>query len=191
MVTLDILAIMITVFITLMFVIAGILAIFAAAIAIAAGTIVGAPAALEMETEVTEFCEGCQKVLEVSSNVIGTSSAAAGGVLAAKLGVDVFGQLFEGNPNALINLGQATVNGLGTMANGTLQYIEQKVSSKMLAGKTDIPRMPGLNRIPRLAAGAEHQLPETLKPFFRTVFGGKGTIDVFTGGPSISTAATK
>jgi hypothetical protein len=184
------LAILISIFIILMFVIAGILAIFAAAIALAAGTIFGAPAALEMEAEVTEFCEGCELVLSTAGEAIQYTCWGAGGVLLAMLGVDIGGQMFKGNAHALTNLGQATVNGLGTMANGTLQYIEQKLNAKMIAGGAKVPRIPGVNRIPGLAAGTEHEIPAALKPFVRTVTGAKGLIDVFTGGPSISTAAT-
>lgn len=184
------LAILISIFIMLMFVIAGILAIFAAAIAIAAGTIVGAPVALEMEAEVTAFCLDCQRILDTAGMVIQRTAWAAGGVLSAMLGVDIGGQMFTGNPHALTDLGQATVNGLGALANGTLQYMEQKVTSKMIVGKVEVPRIPGVNRIPRMAAETEHELPKALQPFFRTVFGAKGTIDVFTGGPSISPAAT-
>jgi hypothetical protein len=183
------LAILICIFIVLMFVIASILAILAAAIALAAGTIFGAPAALEMEAEATEFCQGCQKVLDISSKVIQYTCWAAGGVLTVMLGVDVGGQMFNGNPHALTNLGQATINGRDAMFKGTLQYFEQKLSSNLMRGGVDVPRIPGVNRIPGLAAGM-HEIPEAFQPFFRTVFGAKGGIDVFTGGPSISAAAT-
>jgi hypothetical protein len=172
------LAILIAIFIGLMFVIATLLAIFAAAIALAAGTIFGAPAALEMEAEATAFCEGCQTVLEISGDVIQYTCWAAGGVLTVMLGVDVGGQMFKGNSHALANLGQATVNGLDDMAKGTLQYLEQRLTGKVIAGGAEIPRIPGVNRIPGLAAGTVHEIPEALQPFFRTVFGAKGGIDV-------------
>lgn len=185
-----ILMILIIIFIIVMFVIASILAILAAAIALAAGTIFGAPAALEIEAEATEFCEMCQQVLEISGKVIQFTCWGAAGVLTVMLGVDMVGQQVKGNSNAITNLGQATINGLDDMAIGTLQFLEQKLTSKVIAGGAEVPKIPGLNRIPGLGAGTVYEIPKALQPFFRTVFGAKGVIDTFTGGPSISTAAT-
>jgi uncharacterized membrane protein len=170
-VTLYIIAVMIAIFIGLMFVIAGLLAIFAAAICIAAGTIVGAPAAAAMEAEANAFAGGCLTVLETAESVLKFTLWGAAATLGGFLGADMIGQFFKGNKDAFTNLAQATMNGSDEMLKGTLNYLEQKITSKAIAGKGntimghDIPDLPlGVQK----AAGT------------------KGLFDVFGGQPTLS-----
>jgi uncharacterized membrane protein len=173
-IALYVLAVMITIFIMLMFVIASLLALMAAAICLAAGTIVGAPAALEMEAEVTAFAEGCLTVLETSSQVLTYTCQGGAAILAVFLGVDMTGQFFKGNKDVLADLGQATLNGSDEMLKGTLNYLEQKATATALTGK-------GVD-----FRGRNYNLPEGAR--LPTQKGGavKGLIDVFGGGPTLN-----
>jgi putative Mn2+ efflux pump MntP len=173
-ISLYVLAVMITAFIILMFVITGILAIFAAAICLAAGTIVGAPAALEMEVEANEFALGCLEVLDTASTVLTYACQGAAAVLTAFLGVDMVGQFFKGNKAVLANLGQATMNGSDEMLKGTLNYLEQKATAKLMTGEGITFR------------GTTYNLPEGARLPAKKGAASKGLIDVFTGGPTLS-----
>jgi uncharacterized membrane protein len=172
-----IIAVMITIFIMLMFVISSILAIFAAAICIAAGTIVGAPAALEVEAEATAFAEGCLTVLETAENVLKYTFWSIAGILVVFLGVDMAGQAAKGNKHVLADLGQATLNGSDEMLKGTLNYLEQKLTSKMIKGKG--------NTFLGRTSFAGRDIPEV--PLFgQKLAASKGLLDVFGGNPTVS-----
>lgn len=77
---------------------------------------------------------------------------------------------------AFANLYQATLNGADVMLAGSLQYLEQKGTAKLLGGEGGT--IPGVNK----------KIPSEFLPFGSTVGTGKGATDVFTGGPSISSA---
>jgi hypothetical protein len=176
-ISLYVLAVMITIFIILMFTITGILAIMAAAICIAAGTIVGAPAALEMEAEANAFAEGCLSVLETASDVLGYACQGAAAVLGAFLGVDMVGQFFKGNKAVLADLGQATLNGSDEMLKGTLNYLEQKGTAKLMQGD-------GIEVLGR-SSFFGREIPE-VPELGRKFAASKGLLDVFGGNPTLS-----
>lgn len=176
-IALYVIAIMITIFIMLMFVITSILAILAAAICIAAGTIVGAPAALEMEAEATAFAEGCLGVLETAGEVLEACCQGAAGILAGILTVDLVGQFFNGNKDVLADLGQATLNGSDEMLKGTLNYLEQKGTSNLMKGK-------GITILGRESFFG-HEIPE-IPLVGQKLAASKGLFDVFGGNPTFS-----
>jgi ABC-type multidrug transport system fused ATPase/permease subunit len=170
------LAVLITAFIILFFVITTLLAIFAAAICIAAGTVVGAPEAAGMESEATAFAEGCISVLESAGKMLTFTFWGTSGVLSALLGVDMVGQSAKGNKDAFANLAQATLNGADVMLAGTLNYLQQKATGKLLKGEDNkilgksIPDIPESARFPIQGGEAT-----------------KGLFDIFGGGATFTT----
>ncbi|MFI0410727.1 hypothetical protein [Actinomadura sp. 3N508] len=125
-VALYILAVLIAVFIYIMFIIMTLLAIFATAICIAAGTIVGAPAALQLEAQANQYAAMAYKVLNVSSTAIELVSKGAAIVWGAFLTTNMVGQLFKGNTDVFATFGKATMNGADDMLKGALAYLLTK-----------------------------------------------------------------
>jgi uncharacterized membrane protein len=172
-----VIAVLISIFIMLMFCIAGILAIFAFAICVAAGTIIGAPAAAEMEAEANLFAEGCLTVMEAAEKVLKVTFWGCAGAFGLLLGIDIGGQAWKGNESAVSNLAQATMNGADEMLKGTLSYLEQKATSNSMKGKniTIWGRRSFFGKeIPDIPLGGQK------------AGGVKGLIDVFGGGPTLS-----
>lgn len=176
-ISLWVLAVLITIFILLMFVIATNLAIMAAAIMIAMATVVGAPVAAEMETMANEFAGMCLTVLETASDVLGYTCQGAAAILGVFLGVDMAGQFFKGNKNVLADLGQATLNGSDEMLKGTLNYLEQKGTAKLMQGK-------GIEVLGKSSIFGR-AIPE-IPIFGRKLAATKGLVDTFGGGPTLS-----
>ena len=143
------LAVMIAVFIYLMFLIVTLLAIFATAIVIAAGTIVGAPAAIELEAEANQFASMALQVLSIGSKVLTITFGSTAGIFAGFLVGNIGFQWAHGNHDALGDLVQASMNGRDDMLKGTLSYVEQRLTTHFMGG---VPTgrwtgMPYANRI--------------------------------------------
>jgi uncharacterized membrane protein len=177
-VTLYVIAVMIAIFIGLMFVVASLLAIFAMAIAIALATVVGAPEAAALEADATMFANGCRTTLQVASDVLKFTFWGASGVLGGFLAGDMIGQSRKGNKDSFMNLGQATLNGADDMLKGTMQYLEQKLTAKAMQGK-------GNTILGRDSAFGRNfgDIPEPSRLPIQKGAGSKGLADVFNGGP--------
>jgi uncharacterized membrane protein len=176
-ISLWVLAVMITIFIMLMFVIASILALLAAAVLIALATVVGSPAAAELEASANEFAVGCFEVLDVCSTGLTYACQGAAAILGVFLGIDVVGQFFKGNKNVLADLGQATLNGSDEILKGTLNYLEQKGTAKLMQGE-------GIEVLGR-SSFFGREIPE-IPVFGRKLAATKGLFDVFGGNPTLS-----
>jgi hypothetical protein len=171
------LAVLITIFILLMFMIATNLAVMAAAIMIAMATVVGAPVAAEMETMANEFAGMCLSVLNFASDGLTIVCQGTAAVLGVFLGVDMAGQFFKGNKNVLADLGQATLNGSDEMLKGTLNYLEQKGTAKLMQGE-------GIKVLGRSSFFGQ-EIPE-IPVLGRKLAASKGLLDVFGGNPTLS-----
>jgi hypothetical protein len=129
-VALYILAVLIGVFIYLMFIVTTLLAIFATAIAIAAATVVGTPAAAQLMAQANQFASVCYRVLSVSSTVVERISAGTALVWGAFLGTNMAGQALNGNPAVVTTFCKATLNGADDMLKGSLNYLLVKGTSR-------------------------------------------------------------
>ncbi|WP_433229358.1 hypothetical protein [Actinomadura formosensis] len=174
-VALYILAVLIGVFIYLMFIIMTLLAIFATAICIAAGTIVGAPAALELEAQANQFASMAYKVLNVSSTIIEKISVGAAAVWGVFLGTNMVGQLFNGNSEVFATFGKATMNGADDMLKGALAYLLTKRTSEVFGANP----ATGLG-VPLTSRVAPLTVPEKLAATL-------GTADTLNGGNILAT----
>ncbi|MGH3243904.1 MAG: hypothetical protein ACRDNL_26225 [Spirillospora sp.] len=171
-ISLWILAVMIGVFIFLMFVVVSILAIFAAAISIAAGTIVGAPAALQLEAEANQFAGMAYRILSMGSKVLTITFTATAAIYGAALAGNMGWQWSHGNDDVLKTFGQATVNGLDDMLKGTLGFLEQKFTGRLM-GQAPVGRWTGIPQTSRITplTGVERGAV------------GLGAVDTANGGP--------
>lgn len=160
LIALYVLAVIIAVFIYMMFIIMTLLAIFATAICIAAGTIVGAPAALQLEAQANQFASMAYRVLNIGATVIEKVSAATAVVWGVFLGTNVLGQLFKGNSDVFATFGKATLNGVDDMLKGALAYLLTKRTAGVFganpATRWGVPlssRVAPLTVAEKLAAG--------------------------------------
>ncbi|GLZ07398.1 hypothetical protein Acsp03_48640 [Actinomadura sp. NBRC 104412] len=170
-VALYILAVIIGVFIYLMFVITTLLAIFATGIAIAAATVVGTPVAAQLMAQANQFASVCYRVLSTGSSIITQISRGTTYVWGAFLGTNVLGQRFNGNAQVWATFGQATMNGADDMLKGAVNYLLVKRTSEVFgANPTTRLGTPLTSRIAPLTFG--EKLAATL-----------GTADALNGSP--------
>ncbi|WP_067459568.1 hypothetical protein [Actinomadura macra] len=155
-----VLAVLIGIFIYLMFVIMTLLTIFATAIVIAAGTIVGAPAALELEAQANQFASMAYRVLSVGSKVIEKTSTGVAYIWSALLAINMTGQAFNGNTDVLTTFVKAGLNGADDMLKGALAYLLTKRTAEVFganpASRWGVPlssRVAPLTTGEKLAAG--------------------------------------
>lgn len=170
-VTLWILSVVIAIFIVLMWVMATILAILATAIIVAYATVVGAPAGADLQAQANVLAGQFYSVLKTMAEYLQYFFWACAGVLTGFLAIDVAGQSLKGNKEAASNLKQATANGLDDMIKGTLQYLEQKLTAKLIKGKVDVF---GKNLL---------KVPQGLRPIIGQRVGTKGVIDTINSSP--------
>ena len=155
-----VLAVLIGIFIYTIFVIVTLLTILATAICIAAGTIVGAPAALELEAQANQFAAMAHRVLSVLSTVVEKVSVGVAILWGVLLGTNATGQFFNGNPDVMATLGKATLNGADDMLKGALAYLLTKRTAEVF-GKSPVSplgvpltsRVGALTTPEKLAAG--------------------------------------
>jgi hypothetical protein len=127
-----VLAILVAAFIYMMFIMCSILAIFAAAIAIAASTVVGAPAALQMEAQANQFAAMFHRILSIGSETLRNTFHATAAIFGAFMGGNIVTQAVKGNGDVWGTFAQSFVNSLDDMALGTLAYGEQKLTAKLM-----------------------------------------------------------
>ncbi|MFD0691561.1 hypothetical protein [Actinomadura fibrosa] len=170
-----VLAVMIAVFIYLMFLVVSLLAVFATAIVIVAGTIVGAPAALELEAEANQFATMAFQVLSIGSKALtvtfGSTALIFGGFLVGNL----VQQGVHGNDRWWGDMKQATLNGLDDMMKGTLSYLEQRFTGRAM-GSVPAGNWTGIPQASRMAplSGIEQGAL------------GLGAVDTRSGGPVLA-----
>ncbi|GAA4234968.1 hypothetical protein GCM10022254_41130 [Actinomadura meridiana] len=179
-ISLWILAVMIGVFIFLMFVIVSLLAIFAAAISIAAGSIIGAPAALEMEAQANQFASMAYRILSMGSKVLTITFGATAGIYSLALAGNMAWQWGHGNDDVGRTFGQATVNGLDDMIKGTLGYLEQKFTGRLM-GEVPVGTWTGIPQASRIAPLTGLERGAT----------GLGAVDTRNGGPVLVSGGEK
>ena len=170
-VALYILAVLIGVFIYLMFVVTTLLAIFATGIAIAAATVVGTPAAAQLMAQANQFAGVCYRVLSTGSTVITQISRGTAAIWTAFLGTNAVGQHFNGNAQVRATAVQASINGADDMLKGAVNYLLVKRTSEVFgANPTTKLGTPLTSRIAPLTFG--EKLAATL-----------GTADALNGSP--------
>ncbi|MFD0851074.1 hypothetical protein ACFQ07_02490 [Actinomadura adrarensis] len=181
-ISLWILAVLTAVFIYMMFVMCSILAIFAAAIAIAAGTVVGAPAALQMEAQANQFAAQFHRILSIGSESLRNIFHATAAIFALFIAGNVGAQAFKfGNPGIFKAMGQATLNSWDDVLLGTLAYGEQKFTAKLM-GEVPVFRsgpwkpalgLPSASRVAPITGMEANAFA-------------KGLVDTAGGGPTLS-----
>ncbi|MBW8485267.1 WXG100 family type VII secretion target [Actinomadura parmotrematis] len=146
---LRLLAMLIGVFIYLMFGVVTLLTIFATAIAIAAGSIVGAPAALEIEAEANTFATQAFTILNISSKVLTGTSIAVAALFSVLLGVDMDRQRAHGNDEVGSTFRQALVHSLDDQLKGLVNFLEQKYTGEFMgkAGAGGTARTAGFSNL--------------------------------------------
>jgi hypothetical protein len=176
------LAILTAIYIYMMFIMCTILAIFAAAIAIAAGTVVGAPAALKMEAQANQFAFQFHRILSVGSETLRNIFHATAAIFGVFLGGNHLLQLKFGNQDAWATLGKAVVNSLDDVVLGTLAYGEQKVTAKLMG------EVPVFKSGPMLKPALGLPSASRIAPVtgMEANAWAKGLMDTAEGGPTLS-----
>ncbi|TNY36650.1 hypothetical protein [Thermomonospora catenispora] len=162
-----VLAVMVGIFIYMLFLIMTLLAIFATAIVIAAGTVVGAPAALELEATANQFAHMAYTVLNVSAKAIELTSRGVAVLWGGMLAANAIGQWTQGNNRVAATYGNAFVRGLDDTLKGSLAWLNQWAYGKMFGS-------PATNWWGKPTEGARTAGWSNLE----RIFGGLGGIDV-------------
>ncbi|MBA9003167.1 hypothetical protein [Thermomonospora cellulosilytica] len=156
-----VLAVMVGIFIYMLFLIMTLLAIFATAIVIAAGTVVGAPAALQLEATANQFANMAYTVLNVSATAIEWTSRGIAAIWGAMLVTNAAGQATQGNNRVLATFGNAFVRGIDDTLKGSLAWLNQWAYGKMFktpatnwwGRPTEAARAGGWTNLERIFAG--------------------------------------
>ena len=176
------LAVLIAVYIYMMFIMCSLLAIFASAIAIAAGTVVGAPAALEMEAQANQFAATFHRILSVGSETLRNVFHGVAAIFTAFMAGNTVWQKAKGNDDLFGTWKNAFVNSLDDMALGALAYGEQKLTAKFMGEVSVYQSGPWWKPTPGLPT-ASRIAPVT---GMEATVGAKALLDTAEGGPVLS-----
>ncbi|MFD0856217.1 hypothetical protein ACFQ07_28520 [Actinomadura adrarensis] len=186
-------ALLISMFIMMMWAFATILAVYAAIILalmiMCAIPVLNAWAASTLATvrvQATMIAGKLYMVLKMASNGLDMAGKAAAGVLGAGMAVDVMAQMLTGNTKAYGDFVQAGVNSIDDIAKGHIALLEQRLTAQMMGGK-GIGGGIGFGRwkVPTT------NIPKDIRPYISPQVGIKGIADVYTGGPTFTSPLTK
>ncbi|XVQ10510.1 hypothetical protein ACQP1W_49750 [Spirillospora sp. CA-255316] len=180
-VSLWVLAVLVAAFIYMMFIMCSILAIFAACIAIAASTVVGAPAALQMEAQANQFAAMFHRVLSIGSETLRNIFHATAAIFGAFMAGNTVGQAVKGNDDLGATWKQSILNSVDDMALGTLAYGEQKLTAKFM-GETAVFKSGPWWKPALGLPSASRVAPVTA---MEANVGAKALLDTSEGGPSL------
>jgi hypothetical protein len=186
-------ALLISMFIMMMWAFATILAIYAAIILalmiMCAIPVLNAWASSTLATvrvQATMIAGKLYMILKMASNGLDTAGKAAAGVLGAGMAVDVIGQMLTGNTKAYGDFVQAGMNSVDDIAKGHIALLEQRLTAQLMGGK-GIGGGIGFGKwkVPTT------NLPKDIRPYISPQIGIKGIADVHTGGPTFTSPLTK
>jgi hypothetical protein len=191
-VVLKLMALLITMFIMMMWAFATILAIYAAVILylMVMCTIpvlnAGAASALaSVRVQVTMVAGKLYMALKAAESGLTTAGNTCAAILAGGMAVNVTGQMLTGNTNAYADFVQATVNSADDVVKGRLALMEQKLTAQLMGGKHIGGFGVGKWKLPTA------NIPKDIRPYISPQVGIKGVADVMEGGPTFTSPWTR
>jgi hypothetical protein len=187
-VLLKIVALLISMFIMMMWAFATILAMFAIAIiacAVAAWTGVGAAALAEVRIQATVVAGQLYMILKSTAAALETTFTGGAATLAGMMAVDVAAQMATGNTSAPMDFAQATVNSADDVIKGRLALLEQRITAQTMGGKGIGGFGIGKWKLPT------RNIPKDIRPYISPQLGIKGIADVSQGSPTFTSPWTQ
>lgn len=190
-VVLKVMALLISMFIVMMWAFATILAVYAAVILslmimclVPVLNAWASSALASVRAQATVVAGKLYMVLKGAERGLSMAGNACAGVLGAGMAVDVVGQTLTGNTHAYGDFIEATVNSADDVIKGRLALLEQKFTAQLMGGKGIGGFGIGRWKLPTT------NIPKDLRPYLSPQFGIKGLADVIAGGPTFTSPLT-